>query len=556
MTAAPGHPHRRRDLAWLALGGLLLFGVALGARDLWNPNEPTYGRVVVEMVEGRDWLVPRLQGEPFVEKPILYYWLAAATSCLAGGVSEATLRLPVMLASLASLLLTYVLVESYDGRRRALLASAAFATLYGVWFTARNAQMDSFVLLATLGAVLPLARRLDGGWSGRGAWLAAGVAMGLGFAAKGPVAVVVPASIVGAYALAARRPWRRLLPGSALGVLAAVALACPWYVALYLAGRGDALRELLLRQNVSRFLEAWDHVQPWWYYVKYFWLTFAPWSWFVPVAALAALRRRSDGQERPLSASLPWVWVLVPLLFFSLSQSKREPYMLPAAPAVAWLAASVLDAWRRRELSRGLAAACAAVAAALGLTLVATGVWVVWPGTVGSSPVAVSAVRPATVTLVGGGLVLAALLVHRRRQLVPGAVFCAFVGLYTLVAVYLHPLANAIKSQRPVVVELRRHLPPGHSLYSFFGPRWFLRGGYAYYLGQSLPDLKDAASLQAAWAAGEAPCVVTEGEEQEPEVRRLPDAEMAFAGEVGGRMVRLVCRTGPPAASATSGASS
>jgi 4-amino-4-deoxy-L-arabinose transferase-like glycosyltransferase len=329
-----------------------------------------------------------------------------------------------------------------------------------------------------------------------------------------------------------------------MGLVVGLILASPWYVTLLLAGRTDALHELLVRQNVSRFLDAWDHQQPWWYYLKYFWLTFAPWSWFVPVAAVAALRRSRDDAGRPLGRLLPWVWLLAPLIFFSLSESKREPYMLPAAPAVAWLAASILEPLRRRNLSPGLGRACATIAGVLGGILLLTGLWVAWPGTVDRSPVPVSAPVPAAVVLVGGALVLAAALSRRGRHRLPLAVLAAFAGLYTLVAVYLHPVADGIKSHRSIALELRDHVPRGHPIRSYFGPRWYLRGGYAFYLGQSLPDLKDAAGLHAAWEAHPELCVVTEGEELRQAMQELAHASIVFEGRVGSRRVRLVCRDG------------
>jgi 4-amino-4-deoxy-L-arabinose transferase-like glycosyltransferase len=66
------------------------------------------------MVESGDWLIPRLNGEPFAEKPILYYWLAAASSTVLGGVSPVSLRLPVLGAGVLCVLLVYLLIESYD----------------------------------------------------------------------------------------------------------------------------------------------------------------------------------------------------------------------------------------------------------------------------------------------------------------------------------------------------------------------------------------------------------------------------------------------------------
>ena len=78
----------RRDLIGLAFVAALLFVPWLGARDLWNPNEPLYGQAVSEMAARGDWLVPTVNGSVFDEKPILYFWLALAASSVLGGVSE------------------------------------------------------------------------------------------------------------------------------------------------------------------------------------------------------------------------------------------------------------------------------------------------------------------------------------------------------------------------------------------------------------------------------------------------------------------------------------
>ena len=84
----------RRDLLVIVLATATLFGVALGARDLWNPNEPVYGQAVAEMAARGDWLLPTVNGNEFGEKPILYFWLARISSRALGGVSELALRVP------------------------------------------------------------------------------------------------------------------------------------------------------------------------------------------------------------------------------------------------------------------------------------------------------------------------------------------------------------------------------------------------------------------------------------------------------------------------------
>jgi 4-amino-4-deoxy-L-arabinose transferase-like glycosyltransferase len=540
---------RRRGLAVLVAGTVLLFGIALGARDLWNPNEPTYGRVVVEMIESGDWLLPTINGSPFVEKPVLYYWLAAGASLALGGVSEATLRAPLMFNGVLGVLLVYLLIEAYDGRRRALVGGALFATLYSVWFTARNVQMDSFVLVGTLAVVLALTRRLDHDWSGKKAWLIAGTAAGLAFAAKGPVTVVLCGLIVGSYLLVGRRPWRRLLPGLPLGILAFAIFALPWYTALFLAGRTEALHELLFRQNVSRFLSAWDHQQPWWYYLKYFWLTFAPWSWFVPIAGLAVLKGSGDGPEETLGNKLAWAWLLAPLIFFSLSDSKREPYMLPTAPAVAWIGARLFDRLYRGDLRPGLARACTGVSSLLGSLLLLAGVYLGWAKSAEAIEAGLSPALTSTVFILCGAMMLAASAVRPMRHVTPLAVGVSFAVLYLFIATYLHPAANAFKSHRPLVRDLEAHLPAGSTLYSYLGGQRLIRGGYPFYLGHNVPDLVDEAQLRATWTSHAHPCVIYEEPAYEGLIEGLDAAERLFEGNVGSTTVRLVCavprRTGP-----------
>lgn len=95
----------RLDFAGLLLVACVLFFTSLGARDLWSPNEPIYGRAVVEMAERGDWLIPTVNEVVFAEKPILYYWTALICSRLIGGITELSLRVPSAIAGTISVVL-------------------------------------------------------------------------------------------------------------------------------------------------------------------------------------------------------------------------------------------------------------------------------------------------------------------------------------------------------------------------------------------------------------------------------------------------------------------
>ncbi len=163
--------------------------------------------------------------------------------------------------------------------------------------------MDLMLAACCLGTVVPVTRLLDHGGRRWLAWSLAGGAAGLGFLAKGPVALICPGLVILGYVLVSRR-MRELRSPALLGALAVfLVVAAPWY--LWLAWRGEQsfLMEMLFRQNVSRFVDPWDHQAPWWYYLKYLWLDMLPWSLFLPAAvALAPV----DEQERKLHR-MAWV---------------------------------------------------------------------------------------------------------------------------------------------------------------------------------------------------------------------------------------------------------
>lgn len=533
----------QRDLALLALASGLLFSIALGARDLWAPNEPSYGRVVVEMVDSGDWLLPTLNGEVFAEKPILSYWLGALVSTLAGGVSEATLRAPLALAGVACVLLVYLLITFYAGRRTALVGSAVFATEFLVWWTSRTVQMDSFVLLSTLATTLALTRRLDGDWSARKAWIIAGLSAGLGFAAKGPVTSVVPGAILLAYCLVGRRPLLKLFKGLPWGLAVFALSGLPWYAALYVSGQTEALYELLLRQNFSRFVEAWDHQQPWYYFLKYLWISYAPWSWFVPVAAF--IRPMGDAEKR--AKILGWMWILAPLIFFSLADSKREPYLLPVAPGIALLVALVFDRLAKGKLSRGQRAACLAVCGVFGVLFLAAGIYIGFAPTTEAPPALSLPAMQATLLLCALA-VLGGIALPTRERSAPAGLLAAVVLFFLVASVHILPAGNSVKSHRAFAAEAERQVAPGTRLHGFFGPgtrKWQRGGSYAFYMQRTIPHLTEP-ELLAAWSEPQPICLITEEPLGAVDLPTLPRARRVLVMGAGSKKSLLICRDPAP----------
>jgi 4-amino-4-deoxy-L-arabinose transferase-like glycosyltransferase len=207
---------------------------------------------------------------------------------------------------------------------------------------ARTAIFDSllslFVVLAVMAFYLAVEAEGEGPWWTVGNWtIAAWAAMALGVLTKGPVALAVPLLVAAPYAAWRRRSLRVWHPA---GPLVLLLLVVPWLAVVEHRLPGF-LRYALLTETWQRLTTpALRRTGPVWYFLPYLVAGCFPWLLLVAASARTAWRRPADRRAVAYLA----LWVVVPLLFFSFSQSKRPQYILPLVPAVALLAAW---AWER-----------------------------------------------------------------------------------------------------------------------------------------------------------------------------------------------------------------
>jgi 4-amino-4-deoxy-L-arabinose transferase-like glycosyltransferase len=537
----PSRAEIRRDLAAIVAGTGLLFFLALGAKDLWNPNEPVYGQAVAEMAARGDWLLPTVNGRVFAEKPILYYWMALAASRVLGSVSELALRVPSALAGVVGAVLLYLLAEPYAGRTRARIAVALYATTFAVFWCARTAQMDVLVMTTTLGVVAAVSRVVDHGLRPALGWTLAGVAAGLGLLSKAAVGLAVPAMVLAAY-LTATRGWHRLRDARILfAVAAAIAVAGPWFAWLLATGKTDFLRELLYRQHFTRFVDPWDHERPWWYYLRYLWIDMAPWAWFLPLAVGLPSR---DADERRLDV-LAWSWIAAPLVLFSLSASKRSAYILPVAPAIAVVASGVAERFLAARLGKPRTRAALLLLAACGVVALVAAI-VLWLR-IPHYPDLATRIRAVSMLLAtGGACVVAGVVVFRSvRPAAATALYSMIVVLYALTAVAVLPAVDARKSARPFCERVAAVVPPEVTLRSFGFWEW--RAGYTFYLRRPIPNLETARELSAWWRGDERVCVIVESTHVEALRSVVGGVSRPWVeAPVGSRTAYLFCNHRPP----------
>ena len=333
---------------WLLLAGFcaFLFFFGLAYFGLLGADEPRYAQVAREMLARHDWITPTLGGKPWLEKPPFYYWQAILAYSIFG-VSDWAARLPSALDATLLVIAVYCLLRKLRPGTE----------LNGALMTASGAGVIGFARAAStdmpLAAMFSIALLAWYAWYEIGSrqFLAFGyVFLALATLAKGPVAPFLAAIILLLFAAAEHEYkllWRTLwLPGILLFCL----IALPWYVAVQVKNP-EFFRVFFLQHNLERFgTNLYHHKEPFWYFIPVALLGLLPWTAFV-VASLGesirawwAERRNGFGTEDAFNIFLI-TWLLVPILFFSLSQSKLSGYILPALPAGALLTAEYV---RRR----------------------------------------------------------------------------------------------------------------------------------------------------------------------------------------------------------------
>lgn len=371
-------PNTRRDLLILALLGALLFLPGLGRRDVWNPDEARYAEVAREMRLLGTWAVPHLNGQVYTQKPPLLFWSIAAFGAMtggAGGIDETAARLPSALGAIGALLLVYRIGDRFFGRRAGWLAAAVFATCFKILWQGRFGQIDMLLTaLVTLGVWFWVRGHTE---ERPGLYPLFFASAGLATLAKGPVGLLPPLLSIAAFLLITRdrAELGRLRIGLGLLLWAAVVLA--WLVPAGLSGGEDYLRQIVFKQNVTRYVDPWHHFEPWYYYLTVIPAEFFPWSFLLPTAVAVGWKRfvkgRAPGSPTPglLEGSRQTLnaligkrerdgflfclcWAVVTVVFFSVSPAKRSVYVLTLYPALALLVGAALDRiatewprWRR-----------------------------------------------------------------------------------------------------------------------------------------------------------------------------------------------------------------
>jgi 4-amino-4-deoxy-L-arabinose transferase-like glycosyltransferase len=294
-------------------------------------------------VDTGEWIVPHLNSEVYPDKPPLFFWLIAFFSFFTGGVTGVSARLPSALASVVCVLLTYFLGKRLFNDRAGLIAGLVLVTSSQFFWLGRRANIDMTLTMFILFALTFFYLGLQEEKKSQGFYLVSFLFMGLGVLAKGPVGFLLPALTIISF-LAVTKNLKHLKKIETLwGMILFTALILAWLVPACIQGGEAYTSEILFTQNIDRFVNvsAFGHQRPFYYYFYTFPSGFSPWIFILPGAFLWGYKN-SQRKNRSIFY-FPFCWFITIFLFFSLSTSKRELYLLPLYPAASILIGGFLS---------------------------------------------------------------------------------------------------------------------------------------------------------------------------------------------------------------------
>ncbi|MCF4966232.1 ArnT family glycosyltransferase [Nostoc sp. CMAA1605] len=359
-------------ILWLVVIGWLGYGWNLGNVGLIDETEPLFAEASRQMLVTGDWITPYFNGETRFDKPALIYWCQAIAYAVVG-VNEWAVRLPSALAAVGVMALVFYTVQwalqpqsksdSSASLTYPYVTAAVAAAVTGlnpemiIW--GRTGVSDMLLTGCIASSLLCFFRGYAESETGnRGTeeikprsrfslpnqwYLACYVLIAGGILTKGPVGIVLPGLIIGAFLLYVGQFWAvvremRLLFGLAMIFV----LSVPWYVLVIWRNGWNYINSFFGYHNLERFTEVVNgHSAPWYFYFLIVLLLFAPYSVYLPVAMVRLkFWQRSQWRTQARSQQLglfAFIWFITIFSFFTIAVTKLPSYVLPLMPAAAIL---------------------------------------------------------------------------------------------------------------------------------------------------------------------------------------------------------------------------
>ncbi|MGB5551809.1 MAG: glycosyltransferase family 39 protein, partial [Thermoanaerobaculia bacterium] len=444
----------RRVLA-LALTVAALYLLFLGRHGLHESDEGRYAEIAREMKESGDLLIPTLNGVPHFQKPPVIYW-STAVSLAVLGENEVAARMVSLLAALGVLVLTFWIGRWWFDGTTGLAAAWILAGSWQFFMLGRSLTPDMMMTFWSTAAIAGFVWASRSEVETRARFLPYFACMGIAFATKGPMGILVPLFTGLGWQWGSRTSDRtRVSIPWIAGLTFTLVLALGWFIAASLR-HPELGRYFFEFEFLNRFLsKTHGRSQPIWYFIPVLLVGWLPWTPLIPLAISGRWERRRRGvRDRAIDWALVG-WLVVPLVLLSLSGSKLMTYVLPLFPGLAlWLANGLLPQSKSRALSIyvGIQALVLVVLALTIGVLVARSSFL--PDTVELDVWFLPLLCLAAVSIVGAGWSLSRGITESRLAAVALSALLVWMTLASQL-VHLGPLMRMQASMRPVAERLR-----------------------------------------------------------------------------------------------------
>ena len=312
---------------------LLLYILPLGIRPIIIPDESRYAEIPREMIASGDWIVPRLNGLRYFEKPVMGYWLNALSIKLFGENAFAV-RFPSAAATGLSALMVFLLIRRFSGGTTAATqASLIFLTSFIVFGIGTFNILDSMLAMFVTASMTSFFFAHNGDSFKKNVFLLLfGVFCALAFLTKGFLAFAIPVVAIVPFMIWEGR-FKSLFIICRLPIIAAILVVIPWAVMVHFKAP-DFWNFFVFNEHIKRFLSSGaQHHESFWYYIYLFPAVALPWTCLFPAAILGL---KKTGIKTSITR-FAICWFFFPFLFFSVSKGKILTYILPCFPPFAML---------------------------------------------------------------------------------------------------------------------------------------------------------------------------------------------------------------------------
>ncbi len=506
----------------------------LGSLPLSGADEPRYARIAQEMRDQGSWVTPLLEGKPWLEKPPLYYWITAPFYSTVG-ISETAARLGPAICALITALSVFWLGSALWSIQAGFIGAAVLLTSIGFAGFGRSAATDmpfTCFLTLSLATFASWSRRRSPAGSG---WpvLLAYLFLGLAVLAKGPVAIVLVAGILLCVWFLDDRglvlsSWH-LIPG----MIVTAVVSIPWFWLVFRQNGFGFISTFFINHNLARYVTGiHHHSQPFFYYLPVLIALLFPWSSWLPVllgrSTLAGLR-----QWREWNPSMVFLgcWFSVPMVFFSLSDSKLAGYILPSLPPLALILGMVasrsVDKSRLRAVAflTLLLSAAMAVAAPLVFQEDYGGNWRT------GLLVSAAALIPALFTFV--------LALKGKCIQALGATVVQGLAIVVILAQFAFPVLGAYQSTREIAQKALQMRQAGEPIVTYR----FFHHSLHYYTGYKVAGKLDTPQSLVQFARNNPASLVvtnTDGTKDISSIKELVVSDLADQGDF--HLLRIIIR--------------